>query len=186
MNDEGAASTVTGTMARAMPSAPKQDLLATYLRHHYAAARGGLNLCARAARTHTDPVARRELSSLVADVQEDRTALLTNLEALGVDRHPVAELVLAWGESLGRLRSAGLFHRSPLTDLIELEALSGVIHANVQGWLALRQRAESDSRLNPYQIDHLVRRGREQENRVEELRREAVDAALVAHGTRVH
>ncbi len=158
-------------------------LLAIYLRHHAAASKGGLDLFERAADQQTSPEARRELAPLAAEIAEDRTALLGFLDVLGLPRPRFGERLMGWGEKLGRLKPNGtLIRRSPLSDVVELEAMDVAVQAKKLGWLTLRRLAETDHRLDVAQLDELVRRATDQQDRIEDLRRQAVSRTLVPQG----
>jgi hypothetical protein len=147
------------------------DAMDRYLREHYSASRGGLALFQRSAGSQSDPLVRRALEDLTAEVAEDRAALLAILTDLGVRRSPSKEGLAAMGERVGRLKTNGtLLRRSRLSDLLELEALAAALHAKKLGWLCLRQLCHADERLNPYQLDELVGRAESQQERVEALR----------------
>ena len=155
------------------------DALDRYLREHYSAAAGGLDLFERTARSQTDPSVRRALQDLTAEVAEDRAALLAILTDLGVQRSPTKERLVALGERVGRLKTNGTaLRRSRLSDLLELEALEAALHAKKLGWLCLRRLCDVDQRLNPYQLDLLVRRAESQQERVESLRLETAVQVL--------
>lgn len=166
------------------PATPTSGrLLAIYLRHHAAASKGGLDLFERAGRQQTSPEARRELRQLAAEIAEDRSALLGFLDVLGVPRPRLGERIMGWGEKLGRLKPNGtLIRRSPLSDIVELEALGVAVQAKKSGWLTLRRLAETDHRLDVAQLDELVRRATDQQDRIEDLRRQAVSGTLVPRG----
>jgi hypothetical protein len=157
----------------------RQKLLHSYLRHHYAASHGGVAFFERAARTSTDPTTRAELTRLTAEVAEDQAALLGVLEVLQVSRRPWEERLVSMSERLGRLKPNGtVLRRSPLTDVVELEALGTALHAKLLGWLSLRELSDHDARLNHRQFDLLAERARNQKERVEDLRLAAVRRAL--------
>lgn len=101
----------------------RSTLLGIYLNDHLAGATGGLELFRRA--TGAARGARRaELEQLTDQVGQDRQSLLAMMRGLGV---PVRryKVVTAWVlEKAGRLKTNGhLLSRSPLSDLVELEAL---------------------------------------------------------------
>jgi hypothetical protein len=142
-----------------------------YLQDHWIASRGGAELFERSARSQSDPQAQAELRALAADVREDRSALWTILQDYEVPPAPVRERLVSVAETVGRLKPNGsLFRRSPLSDLLELEALAVGVHAKKLGWLCLLRWAEGDNRLNPYQLELLVKRAEDQQARLEGLR----------------
>jgi hypothetical protein len=61
---------------------------------------------------------------------------------------------------------------------VELEALSAAIEAKRLGWVTLRVVGERDGRLDTADIDELIARAANQQDRVEDLRRHAVASAL--------
>jgi hypothetical protein len=145
-----------------------------YLQDHWIASRGGVELFERSARSHQDPGAHAELRDLAADVREDRSALSAILRDFAVPPAPLRERLVSLAETAGRLKANGtLFRRSPLSDLLELEALQGAVHAKRLGWLCLLRWAAGDNPLNPYQLELLVKRAEDQQARLEGLRMQA-------------
>lgn len=66
--------------------------------------------------------------------------------------NPLLGLVLQLGERMGRLKPNGrVIRRSPLSDLIEIEALSDAINAKRAGWYAL-----ASARLAPSQTSQVA------------------------------
>jgi hypothetical protein len=160
------------------------DLLASYLHDHWLAAHGELRLARRAAAGAMDAAARRELAALAREVAEDRAALLAILDGLGVGRPRGAERVVAAAERLGRLKTNGTWwRRSPVSDLVEVEGWLEAVHLRRLGWTALRELAETDSRLNPYQLDLLIRRAEDQAAALEHLHVATARRALVSATT---
>jgi len=163
------------------PGQQPADALARYLREHYAAARGELDLVRRSARSQTEPEVRRRLSDLAARVAEDRAALLAVLVDLGIDPSPLKERLVAVAERLGRVKPNGsLLHRTRLSDLLELEAMVTAVQVRQLVWTSLRHLADSDHRLNPHQLDLLCRRAEEQRAQLEALRLECAGQVLAA------
>ena len=160
-------------------SSTPPDALARYLREHYAVSRAELDLVRRSATTQTEPQVRRALTALAAQVAEDRAAMLAVLVDLDIDPSPVRERLAGVAERLGRLKPNGtVLRRSRLSDLLELEALATAAHARQLIWRGLRHRADADHRLNPYQLDLLVRRAEDQEAQIENLRLECAEQVL--------
>ena len=87
------------------------------------------------------------------------------------------ETITRIGQQLGRLHPAGtLLRRSPLTDVIELEAMKAATNARILGFRTLQEL--SDPRLDQRHVTTLLERALDQEDRIEVLRVEAVHRAL--------
>ena len=161
-------------------------LLGIYLNDHLAGATGGTALAKRLATSERDRPGGDVLVRLAAEIEEDRAALLDMMAALGV---PVRryKTIAAWAaERIGRFKPNGhLVSRSPLSGLIELEAMRLGVEGKAAGWRTLRVRAEHDARLDVARLDALIVRARKQADDLERLRvRAAVDAfgGAVEHG----
>ena len=163
--------------------------LRLYLTNHWLASKGGLDLFERSARSQHDEETRASLRALADEVADDRTTLRSILDAHGVPDTPIRERLVSLGETVGRLKPNGtLFRRSPLSDLLELEALGAAVQAKKLGWLALRELADDDERLDVATLDDLVHRAEDQQDRLEGLRLKAAralyPAARTPHPTR--
>ncbi len=125
----------------------RSALLGIYLNDHLAGATGGLALFRRATRS-AQGASKEELAEMTRQVTQDRQSLLTLMHRLGV---PVRHYKVAAGwalEKAGRLKTNGhLLHRSPLNDLVELEALVLGVQGKAAGFRALRSIATHDPRL---------------------------------------
>jgi transaldolase len=159
-------------------------LLAIYLNDHYTGATGGLELFQRAAGARKDTEEKAVLTDLVRQVEEDRDALaqiMTDLD-VSVDRTRAA---LGWvAEKAGRLKTNGhLFSRSPLSDVLETEAMLLGVLAKAAGWRTLRALAGTDRRLDAAQLDALLERAERQSTVLEELRVAAAARALDPQAT---
>jgi hypothetical protein len=141
--------------------------LPIYLNDHLAGATLGVELGRRALRQNRDDAF---LQWLVPQLEEDRHALLTLMDDLGV-RRSVPKAGGAWlAEKLGRLKLNGhIASYSPLSRLVELEGLASGIDAKLGLWRALSAAGVAD-------VDHLADRAREQRERLEPLRLEAARA----------
>lgn len=78
----------------------------------------------------------------------------------------------AWAvEKAGRLKLNGrVLRRSPLSSLVELEALRLGVEGKAAAWRTLRQLADHDRRLDAGRLDELLARARRQLDTLEELR----------------
>lgn len=154
-----------------MPVSMLGSSLKIYLNDHLAGATGGRDLAVRVARAHRGTADAATLARLRTEVSEDREALLSIMAALVV---PVRQykLVAVWAaEKLSRVKLNGhLLSRSPLSNLVELEALQLGVHGKAGGWRTLRVLADSDTRLRAHDLDDLLLRAQEQEATLEELR----------------
>ncbi|MBK3640056.1 transaldolase [Streptomyces sp. MBT33] len=155
-------------------------LLAIYLNDHYTGATGGLELFQRAAGAKKGKEEEAVLTDLVRQVEEDRDALAQLMADLGVsvDR---AKVALGWvAEKAGRLKSNGhFFSRSPLSDVLEAEAMLLGVLGKAACWRTLRARADTDRRLDAAKLDTLLERAERQSTALEELRVAAATRALV-------
>ncbi|MFI9387710.1 hypothetical protein [Kutzneria sp. NPDC052558] len=149
--------------------------LAIYLNDHLAGATGGVELARRIAHEQKDA----DLSGLARDIEQDRDSLLRIMDALGV-RQDYVKIAGGWlGEKLGRLKPNGrLFSRSPLSRLVELEAMSLGVDGKAAGWQTLRRLAEHDDRLDQVHLDELTARAEAQRQCLEAMRGRAAAALL--------
>jgi hypothetical protein len=157
-----------------------KDLLGIYLNDHLAGASGGLELARRAARTHSRD--RAILREIAEEIAEDREELRTIMTTLGIPVRRYKEAA-GWAmEKVGRLKLNGrILSRSPLSDVLEVEALRLAVEAKAAGWLLLRRFAEQVGSLDPAQLDRLINRATRQAKVLEDLR---VNTAVHAFAAR--
>ncbi|MFJ7280973.1 hypothetical protein [Kitasatospora sp. NPDC098663] len=137
--------------------------ISVYLNDHLTGAFGGAALARRMADTHPDSHRAADLRRLARDVEQDRDDLVRIMNSLAVPvRHYRTWLGLA-GERIARLKPNGtLASRSPLSDLIELEAMRTGVEGKTALWQALRAIAADDPRLDLDDLGRLARRAAEQ------------------------
>jgi hypothetical protein len=93
-------------------------------------------------------------------VAQDLHTLRGLLRSSGVHPDPWSSLALRAGERVGRLKPNGrLVRRSPLSDLVEVEAGLDAVHAKACGWQALRAAYGPDA---PVDLDELSGRAEDQ------------------------
>jgi hypothetical protein len=159
-------------------------LLGIYLNDHLTGATGGVELARRMADAQHSGEEAGRLRQLANDVAEDRASLISIIERLGVtvDQFKVA---LGWlGEKVGRWKLNGrVFTRSPLSQVIELEAMLLGVEGKAAGWRSLRAVAEHDDRLDVAELDRLIERASSQVETIESLRVAAVNRVFVANGS---
>ena len=150
----------------------RDDLLGVYLNDHLAGSTAGLELARRtAASAESGSESAAVLRGLVAEIAEDRSALLAIMVTLGI---PVRgyKVFAAWaGEKIGRLKLNGhLLSRSPLSSLEEAEILRVGVEGKADGWRTLRALASRDTRLDAGHLDELLARADRQSTALATLR----------------
>jgi hypothetical protein len=157
----------------------EDGMLGIYLNDHLAGATAGAELAARLVSENRDGAGGEVLRRLATDVAEDRAALLAMMSTLRVPvRH--YKVWLGWvAEKVARLKPNGrVLTRSPLSHVVELEAMQLGIEGKAALWRALRARAEADPRLRAERLDDLIDRARRQSATVEKLRTRAATEAF--------
>lgn len=158
------------------PSGRASRLLTIYLRNHEAAATAGVDLFGRMRQSQADRPWGTVVVDLAADVAEDLGTLHTLMQAWRVPRDPWASLALRAGERVGRLKPNGhLISRSPLSDLVEVEAGLDAVHAKASGWQALRAAATPTS---PVDLAELSARAEDQVSRLRDVHAQVAAAVL--------
>jgi hypothetical protein len=151
--------------------------LAIYLNDHLAGSTGALELVRRAARENEGSELGTFLEGLGAEILADRRTLeqiMASLE-VSVDRR---KNVLAWlAEKAGRLKLNGeLVRYSPLSPVVELEALSAGIEAKRLLWVALADTVAD--RIGADRLRELIARAESQRAGVERHRVAAARGAF--------
>jgi hypothetical protein len=158
-----------------------EKLLGIYLNDHLAGSTVGVELVKRARKANEEGELGDALARLAEEIEEDRRALEAIMVALDVGRdHP--KVIAGWvAEKLGRLKPNGqLTGYSPLSRLLELEALSLGIAGKRALWEALLEVAEQDARLDAEELGRLADRAEAQRVEVERHRQYAAREALAA------
>jgi len=141
-------------------SARPSRWLTIYLQNHEAAASAGTDLFARMSRSQRDRPWGPAVVDVAEEVAQDLRTLRGLLRSSGVRPDTVSSLALRAGERVGRLKPNGrLVRRSPLSDLVEVEAGLDAVQAKAAGWAALKVAYRSDP---PIHLDELVRRADDQ------------------------
>ncbi|MFG2994839.1 hypothetical protein ACGFZK_37020 [Streptomyces sp. NPDC048257] len=157
------------------PSPPDaQRLLEIYLNDHLAGASGGVSLIRRMARAHRGTPAGPPLAELAEQIAEDRESLREIMTALDVPAQWPRVVVARLAEKAGRAKLNGrLVSRSPLSDVLELEAMRIGVEGKALLWQSLGLLADPRHHLEPAAVDRLLTRARQQAAVLEELREEA-------------
>ncbi len=173
-------------MAEQAPPSPEETGVATgllriYLRDHLAAAVGGTALAHRTLASNRETTFGPVLERIAAEVEEDRLTLEALMRRLGIGPDLV-KIAAVWAfEKIGRLKPNGrVIGYSPLSRLIEFEALEAGIQSKRAMWTALLHVADRDGRLDPKELSGLTARAEDQRERVERIRLEAARMAFPA------
>lgn len=155
-------------------SSSGDDHLAIYLNDHLTAATGGVQLFERSAKGQLDEARRSALELLASEVAKDRESLLFVMGRLGVKVAKRRVLVGWLAEKAGRLKVNGsVVRRSPLSDLVELEAMRMGIEGKGCLWRSLRMLSGTDPRLEASEFEALEQRAHAQIYELETLRLDA-------------
>ena len=151
-----------------------------YLNDHLAGATVGLALARRAAAENAGTSLGDFLEQLSREIAEDRETLEAVMARLDVDRSS-AKPAAAWlMEKVGRLKLNGqLRGYSPLSRLVELEALETGVTGKRCLWQALSQALLGDVRLQELDFSALIARAERELAAIGEHRRAAASAALL-------
>ena len=168
------AQSASATGTRAEPT-----MLGIYLNDHLAGSTGGLELARRTAGAHRGTEAGTTLTRIATEIQQDRESLLEIMTALEV---PVRQykVASAWAlEKVGRLKLNGrLLDRSPLSSLVELEALRLGVEGKACLWRTLLLVSKNEPRLDAAQLHALLDRANSQLESLEEMRMDAAAEAF--------
>jgi hypothetical protein len=153
------------------PNGPRHDLLRVYVNDHLAGATAGARLADRVAQAQRRSPMGRELDLIATQIHEDRAALIAVMQRLGFTPNRGYVWLGRVGERVGRLKPNGrVVRRSPLSTLIELEALRMGVLGKAQAWAALALVAEHDPRLERDELLALQRKAEHQADVLETLR----------------
>ncbi|MFK0255077.1 hypothetical protein [Streptomyces sp. NPDC090445] len=151
-------------------------LLAVYLNDHLTGANAGVSLIRRMARQHRGTPMGPPLERLAGQIAEDRDSLREVMTALDIPAMHGRAVLGRIGERAGRLKPNGrLVSRSPLSDVMELEAMRIGVEGKAAAWRSLQAIASTDVRLDRGSIDRLLERAQRQSGLLESLRTTASD-----------
>lgn len=154
------------------------ELLAVYLNDHLAGASAGAALFQRAAQSAPGE-SKAELRRLTAEVRQDRQTLLDLMSVLDV-RVRRYKVIAGWvAEKAGRLKLNGrIVTRSPLSDLMELEALFLGVQGKAACFRTLRTLTDEHPGLDAPRLDQLIDRAERQAVVLEQLRTQTAQRVL--------
>jgi hypothetical protein len=159
-------------------NADADRFLAIYLNDHLAGATLAVELARRLRSSNQgDAEFGEPLAQLCAEIEEDHRALTRLMENRGVSRDPVKPVLAKVAEKLGRLKLNGrLLGYSPLSRVVELEVLSGLVGGKLQLWNALEQSFGES--LDGFDFHDLAARADSQGQRLEDLHLAATQRTL--------
>jgi hypothetical protein len=156
-----------------------EKLLRIYLQDHLAGATGGRELARRARGANRGTAYGDTLAKLADEIDADRRALEGILDDFGFapDR---PKNVAAWtAEKAGRLKLNGqLTGYSPLSRMVEVEALATGVTGKLSLWRTLTELAGAEPRLDRDRLTRLVERAERQVETLDELRARAASNAF--------
>jgi hypothetical protein len=159
-------------------NADADRFLAIYLNDHLAGATLGVELARRLRSANQgDPEMGAPLARICTEIEADRETLERLMAHLQVGRDQVKPVLAKVAERLGRLKLNGQFlGYSPLSRVLELEVLSGLVGAKMQLWNALEQCFGES--LDGFDFHDLAARADNQGRRLEDLHLAAAQRAL--------
>lgn len=159
------------------------DSLAIYLRNHEAAAHAGVDLFRRVTNSQRDADRSAELAAVTVQIQEDLVSLQALMRELHISPDFALTAVLRLGEKMSRWKPNGrVVRRSPLSGLLEIEALVDVVYAKLSGWRGLDAASDLHSPLDSISLGILIQRAEEQLLRLHQMHHDI--AAEVLNRTR--
>lgn len=151
------------------------EMLHTYMQDHHAGAAAGIDLFRRVAEHHSDPHVREVVSRIGDETVEDVKALEELMTLAGASPSLLKDLPAKASEKLGQIKPNRRFaERSPLSDLVELEALTLAVTGKTLGFKALLDI--DDPRLPRPTLEKLVERAEQHGRELEKLRLRCTDA----------
>lgn len=144
------------------------ELLHTYLQDHHAGSVAGVALFRRVAENHSHPEVREAVARLATEVEEDKAMLEELMANVGASPSAVKDSGARIAEVAGQFKpNQRLAKRSPLSDLLELEALTSAVLAKRLGWRTLIEL--NDERLPRAALESLLARAESQGQKLDRL-----------------
>ena len=161
-------------------TATTTDYLETYLQDHRAGAAMGSDLAHRLAGENAGTPYEAFLLGLAQEIYSDVEMLEQVMDRFGVSKPALKIAGAKVGERLGRLKpNEQLTGYSPLSRVLEIEALRGGVQAKQGLWDSLAELAKHDDRLDPEQRAELQAKAEKQLDGLREQSRMAAHEAFV-------
>jgi hypothetical protein len=156
------------------------ELLATYLDDHRAGAAAGRALSRRMADENSDTGWAEKLSKLAEDIEADDRTLAALRRALGVRGGLVKRALARVAAATARLKlNRRLVRYSPLSRILEAEAMMAGVVAKKCLWVAMRTRGDLGDRTAQFDFESLANRASKQIELLAEFHEAAVRAGFV-------
>ncbi|MCE9666953.1 hypothetical protein LY474_03920 [Myxococcus stipitatus] len=153
--------------------------LGIYLSDHHAGSVAGLALARRAERENLGNPVGHFLAALIPELREDMALLEAAMRVLELRADPLKSRAAWLLEKVARLKFNGTWVRySPLSRLVELEALCSATSGRLALWSTLARLQGQDTRLAGFDFVSLVARGEMHLAALQRLRALAVDVAF--------
>lgn len=163
-----------------MPTPDAQKLLTIYLDDHWAGAGAGRNLAYRLRKNNADSSWAPKLDQLISEIEDDHERLRTLRTRLGADGGQLKRWAAVAAERAARLKPNGrVASYSPLSRLIEIEAMQAGVSARQRLWAAM-QRADLTTELSDFDFERLEERAAAELEMLRAFHDEAADVAFGA------
>ena len=164
-------------------TATTTDYLETYLQDHRAGAAMGSDLAHRLAEENAGTPYEDFLLGLAQEIDNDVEMLEQVMDRFGVSKPALKIAGAKVGERLGRLKpNEQLTGYSPLSRVLEIEALRGGVQAKQGLWDSLAELSKHDDRLDPEQMAELQAKAEKQLDGLRGQSRMAAHEAFVTGG----
>jgi hypothetical protein len=156
-----------------------EKLLRIYLQDHHAGSTSGVELARRMRDSNRGNEYGETMAKVADEIAADQKALESIMDDLGFGADRIKDAGAWILEKAGRLKLNGqITGYSPLSRVVELEALVTGITGKISLWTALLQIAPEESRLDAARLERLRAGGESQLATVQELRERAAREAF--------
>jgi hypothetical protein len=153
--------------------------LSIYLNDHLGGSAAGVELAKRTSSSNRGTEFGEPLARIAREIDEDRATLEEIMRDLQIQKNPLKEVAGWMAEKAGRLKLNGqILGYSPLSRVIELDALVSGVTGKLALWEVLNRLAETDPRLDGSRLAELVKRALAQRDQLDTLRLRAADIAF--------
>ncbi len=159
-----------------------RKLLGIYLNDHLAGSTVGLELARRSLGSNHGTEFEAFLEGLRGEIEDDRNTLKELMARLGVRPDQLKQGAAWLTEKAGRLKLNGsLTEYSPLSRVVELEALTTGVNGKLSLWQVLSE-VQDEPILTSFDFQPLIDRALAQVSGLEQQRRAAAQLAFAGSG----